>query len=70
MRTVLTALALFAGVAACSDRGRETGRVSGSADTSVTTRTAQDTTIVTNDTTVRVDTTKKEGDIKRDSAKQ
>lgn len=68
MRTALTALALFA-VAACSDRGGETGRVSGSADTSVTTRTAQDTTIVTSDTTVRVDTTKKEGDVKRDSAK-
>ena len=69
MRTVLTALALFAGVAACSDHGRETGRVSGSADTSVTTRTAQDTTIVTSDTTVRVDTTKKEGTLKRDSTK-
>jgi hypothetical protein len=69
MRTVLTSLALFAGIAACSDRGRETGRVSGSADTSVTTRTTQDTTIITRDTTVRVDTTKKEGDIKRDTAK-
>jgi pectate lyase len=69
MRTVLTALALFAGVAACSDRGKETGRVSGSADTSVTTRTAEDTTIVTSDTTVRVDTTKMEGDMKTDTAK-
>jgi hypothetical protein len=56
---VLTALALFVGVAACGDRGKETGRVGGSADTSVTTRTTQDTTIVTSDTTVRVDTTKK-----------
>jgi hypothetical protein len=69
MRTVLTALALFAGVAACSDRGKETGRVGESADTSVTTRTTQDTTIVTSDTSVKVDTTKKEGDVKRDSAK-
>ncbi|HEV7365496.1 MAG TPA: hypothetical protein VGN76_06590 [Gemmatimonadales bacterium] len=69
MRTVLTALALFAGVAACSDRGKETGRVGESADTSVSTRTTQDTTIVTSDTTVKVDTTKKEGDVKRDSAK-
>jgi hypothetical protein len=70
MRTVLTALALFAGVAACSDRGKETGRVGESADTSLTTRTTQDTTIVTSDTTVKVDTTKKEGDVKRDSAKK
>jgi hypothetical protein len=62
----LTALALFVGIAACSDRGKESGRV---ADTTVTTRSAQDTTIVTRDTTVRVDTTKKEGDIKRDSTK-
>jgi hypothetical protein len=69
MRTVLTALALFAGVAACSDRGKETGRVGESADTSVTARTTQDTTIVTSDTTVRTDTTTKEGDVKRDSAK-
>jgi uncharacterized protein YdbL (DUF1318 family) len=70
MRTVLTALALFAGVAACIDRGKETGRVGESADTSLTTRTTQDTTIVTSDTTVKVDTTKKEGDVKRDSAKK
>jgi hypothetical protein len=69
MRTVLTALALFAGVAACSDRGRETGRAGESADTSVTTRTTQDTTIVTSDTTVRVDTTTKEGDVKRDTVR-
>jgi hypothetical protein len=66
MRTVLTALALFVAVAACGDRKE---RVSGSVDTSVTTRTAQDTTIVTSDTTVRVDTTKKEGDVRQDSAK-
>ena len=70
MRTVLTALTLFAAVAACSDRGKETGRVGESADTSVTTRATQDTTIVTSDTTVRVDTTKKEGDVKRDSVKK
>ena len=67
MKTVLTALALVAGLAACN-RNRETGRVGESADTNVTTRTTQDTTIVTSDTTVRVDTTKKEGDVKRDSA--
>lgn len=63
---VLTALALLVAIAACGDRKE---RVSGSVDTSVTTRTAQDTTIVTSDTTVRVDTTKKEGDIKRGSTK-
>jgi hypothetical protein len=63
---VLTALALLVAIAACGDRKE---RVSGAVDTSVTTRTAQDTTIVTSDTTIRVDTTKKEGDMKQDSAK-
>ena len=63
---VLTALTLLVAIAACGDRKE---RVSGSVDTSVTTRTAQDTTIVSSDTTIRVDTTKKEGDIKRDSTK-
>ena len=63
---VLTALTLLVAIAACGDRKE---RVSGSVDTSVTTRTAQDTTIVSSDTTIRVDTTKKEGDIKQDSAK-
>jgi outer membrane biogenesis lipoprotein LolB len=69
MKTVLAALALFA-LAACSDRGRETGRVGESADTTLQTRTTQDTTIVTSDTTVNMDTTRKEGDVKRDTAKQ
>jgi hypothetical protein len=68
MKTVLVALALFA-LAACNDRGRETGRVGESADTSVQTRTTQDTTIVTSDTTVDTDTTRKEGDVKRDTTK-
>ena len=63
---VLTALVLLVAVAACADRKE---RVSGSVDTTVTTRTAQDTTIVTSDTTIRVDTTKMEGDMKQDSAK-
>ena len=58
---VLTGLALLIGLAACNTRGdRETGRVG--ADTTLTTRQTQDTTIVTSDTTVNVDTTKKEGD--------
>jgi hypothetical protein len=72
MKTVLTALALAA-LAACNTRGGEdTARVGEGADTSVTTRQTQDTTIVESDTTMRVDTdtTVKEGDVKRDTAKQ
>jgi hypothetical protein len=72
MKTVLTALALVAGLAACNTRGGEdTARVGEGADTSVTPRTTQDTTIVSSDTTVQVesDTTVKEGDVKRDTAK-
>ena len=58
---VLTGLALLIGLAACNTRGdRETGRVG--ADTTLTTRQTQDTTIVTSDTSVNVDTVKKEGD--------
>lgn len=67
---VLTGLALLIGLAACNTRGdRETGRVG--ADTSLTTRQTQDTTIVTSDTTVNVDTVKKEGDkaVSKDSLK-
>ena len=51
---------------ACENRNaRDTGRVD--ADTSVTTRTTQDTTIVTADTNVDVDvdTTVKEGEVRR-----
>jgi hypothetical protein len=60
---VLTGLALLIGLAACNSRGaRESGRAGEGADTTVTTRQTQDTTIVTADTTVRVDTTKHEGD--------
>jgi hypothetical protein len=69
MKKVLTALALFAGLAACGERGQESARGAESADTSVTARETQDTTIVTSDTSVRVDTTVKEGDVKRDTAK-
>jgi uncharacterized protein YaiI (UPF0178 family) len=68
MKTVLTALALVAGLAACNDRGQDTARVGEGADvadTSVTTRTTQDTTIVTRDTQVDVDTTVKEGEVRR-----
>jgi predicted small secreted protein len=72
MKTVLTALALVAGLAACNTRGGEdTARVGENVDTSVTTRQTQDTTIVESDTTMRVDTdtTVKEGDVKRDTAR-
>jgi hypothetical protein len=66
MKTVLTALALVAGIAACNKGGTDSARVGESSDTMVTPRTTQDTTIVTSDTTVRADTTVKEGDVKRD----
>ena len=57
MKTLLTALALVAGLAACEQRDRETGRVEGaeSVDTSVMTRTTQDTMIVERDTQIDVD---------------
>jgi len=67
---VLTGFALLIGLAACNTRGdRETGRVA--ADTTLTTRQTQDTTIVTSDTTVKADTVKKEGDkaVAKDSVK-
>lgn len=68
MRTVLAA-ALLLGLAACENRAdRETGRVDESADTTVMTRTTQDTMIVTSDTTVDTDTTVREGDLGRDTA--
>ncbi|HJR16947.1 MAG TPA: hypothetical protein VJ808_08860, partial [Gemmatimonadales bacterium] len=61
MKTLLAGLALLVGVVACETRNADTGRVD-AADTSVTTRTTQDTTIVTADTSVDVDTTVREGD--------
>lgn len=70
MKTLLTGLALVAGLAACNTRGgQESARVGETADTSLTTQRTQDTTIVSKDTTVNVDTTVKEGEIKRDTAK-
>jgi hypothetical protein len=65
MKTLLAGLALLVSLTACENRNaRDTGRVD-AADTSFTTRTTQDTTIVTADTSVDVDTTVKEGDVKR-----
>jgi uncharacterized lipoprotein len=68
MKTVFAAVLLL-GLAACQNRDRETGRAGDGADTSVTTRTTQDTMIVTSDTTVESDTTVREGEVKRDTAK-
>jgi hypothetical protein len=68
MRTVIAAVLLL-GLAACENRAdRETGRAGESADTSVMTRTTQDTMIVTSDTIVDSDTTVREGDVERDTA--
>jgi hypothetical protein len=67
MKTLLAGLALLVSLTACENRtDRDTGRVD-AADTSVTTRTTQDTTIVTADTNVDVDvdTTVKEGEVRR-----
>lgn len=64
MKTVLAGMTLVVVLAACENRGRDTGRVQ-SADTTVTTRSTQDTTIVTSDT--QTDTTVKEGELKRDT---
>jgi hypothetical protein len=65
MKTLFAGLALVVGLVACENRNaRDTGRVD-AADTSLTTRTTQDTTIVTADTSVDMDTTVKEGDVKR-----
>lgn len=47
-------------LAGCN-RGQETGR-SGATDTMVTSRQTQDTTLISHDTTVKVDTTVKRGD--------
>jgi hypothetical protein len=58
-RALAVALGLVA-LAGCK-RGQETGRA-GATDTMVTTRQTQDTTLVSHDTTVKVDTTVKRGD--------
>ena len=69
MKTLFAGLALALALTACENRaGRDTGTAE-HADTSVTTRSTQDTTIVTADTTIDADTTVKEGELKRDSTK-
>ena len=68
MKTVFTGLALLAALTACnSNRDRESGRVT--ADTTVTPVRTQDTTIVNKEVDVNVDTVRKEGEVKRDSAR-
>jgi hypothetical protein len=68
MKTILAGLALLIGLSGCnSRRGQDTGRTE-SVDTIITTRSAQDTTIITSDTTIRADTVHKEGELKRDTA--
>ena len=67
MRSMLAAVVLLAGVSACESRAgdeNESARVD-AADTMITPRTTQDTTIVTRDTSVEVDTIRKEGEVRR-----
>ena len=67
MKTILAGLALLVGLSACDSR-KGTSRTE-SVDTTITTRSTQDTTIITSDTTIRADTVRKEGELKRDTAK-
>jgi hypothetical protein len=63
MRVVTIAVLSLLSLTACENRADETGRRAGEgADTMVTTEQRVDTAIVTQDTTVDVDTTRKEGD--------
>lgn len=68
MKTLLAGLALLVGLSACNSRGQDSGRTE-SVDTTITTRSTQDTTIITSDTTIRADTVHKEGELKRDTTK-
>ena len=71
----LAALAILGilAVAACEQRsGDETGRAVDAADTVITSEQNVDTTIITQDTTVEVDTVQREGDrpVSRDTLQQ
>jgi hypothetical protein len=71
MKVVNLAVLSLLALAACGDR--ETGRQAGEgADTMVTTEQTLDTTIVTQDTSVDVDTTHREGDepVRRDTVQR
>jgi hypothetical protein len=68
--TLASTLALI-GLAGCGGHGGQTEHIGPAKDTVVTPRQTQDTTIVTTDTTVKVDTTVRKGQeaVPRDSAK-
>ncbi len=73
MRLAALALLGLCTVAACEQRqGDETGRAVDAADTVITSEQNLDTTIVTQDTTVEVDTVRREGDrpVSRDTLQQ
>ena len=57
--TVGTVIGVLAG---CERRGNESGRTVDAADTMITTQQRQDTTIITRDTQVEVDTIRREGE--------
>ena len=61
MRIVLAAGVVAAALLGCKSND-ETGRVGGAVDTVVTSRETQDTTVITQDTTVKVDTNVERGD--------
>jgi hypothetical protein len=62
MKAILALLATASLVACNQNGGDESARVGGAVDTTITTRTTQDTTVVTRDTTVSVDTNTMKGD--------
>ena len=66
MKILLAGLALTVALTACENRNvRDTGTVD-DVDTNVTTRTTQDTTLITRDTQVDVDTITREGELRRE----
>lgn len=73
MKAISLAFLSLLAFAACNNRDRETGQRAGEgADTMLTTEQTVDTTIVTHDTSVDVDTTHKEGDtpVRRDTVQR
>ncbi len=72
MRFVLADTLIVVSLAGCGGHGGQTERIGPTKDTVVTERRTQDTTIVTTDTTVRVDTTMRKGQeaVPTDSTKQ
>jgi hypothetical protein len=62
VRVPFAAVFVLAGVAGCQRPDDDTARVGQTADTVITSHQMQDTTIVVRDTTVSVDTIRREGD--------